>query len=335
MPPRPAPRAAAPLAAAPAALLLGLLSLLLLLPTGASAADRRAADRIVGGGPVDIATAPYQVALWNPGASGGTPYWGQFCGGTAIAPTTVVTAAHCVTEEDAGHTVTSAAAIRVLAGTTALPDTTAVAAPARDVAVARVDRYPSYDPETVDGDVAVLTLAAPLYDGTPTVDGTTRIAPTRAITSAEAATAADASRASAVRVTGWGSTVAQPAFGTGAPASYPTDLRGVDLAVVACPRAYGATARTFCAGTTGKDACQGDSGGPLTAVVDGTPVLAGIVSYGYGCGATGYPGAYTRVADGAIAAFVAGQEATPAASTSDAPAAPTPTTPTPAPTVAA
>jgi secreted trypsin-like serine protease len=52
----------------------------------------------------------------------------------------------------------------------------------------------------------------------------------------------------------------------------------------------------FCAGyvmpptTTGPDACHGDDGGPL--VIDGH--LAGIVSWGVGCGR--YPSFYTKVA---------------------------------------
>lgn len=49
----------------------------------------------------------------------------------------------------------------------------------------------------------------------------------------------------------------------------------------------------ICAGETGKDACQGDSGGPL--LDEATSTLIGIVSWGWGCGDAGSPGAYSRV----------------------------------------
>ena len=50
----------------------------------------------------------------------------------------------------------------------------------------------------------------------------------------------------------------------------------------------------ICAGVYegGKDSCTLDSGGPLA--VEGK--LAGIISWGKGCGNAGYPGVYTNVA---------------------------------------
>lgn len=53
----------------------------------------------------------------------------------------------------------------------------------------------------------------------------------------------------------------------------------------------------LCAGALlgGKDTCQGDSGGPLVGRKDGSYVLLGVTSFGYGCGKAFIPGVYTRV----------------------------------------
>ena len=88
-------------------------------------------------------------------------------------------------------------------------------------------------------------------------------------------------------------------------------MRQADVPVVnqtKCKKAnkkYVVTDNMFCAGYfngTHGDACQGDSGGPLAIenslsldVANERWVLAGVISWGRGCGGMGTYGVYTRV----------------------------------------
>ncbi|MCW2992280.1 MAG: hypothetical protein JWM73_2874 [Solirubrobacterales bacterium] len=78
-----------------------------------------------------------------------------------------------------------------------------------------------------------------------------------------------------------------------------------------CTKDYpdgGYDAKTMlCAGYPdgGTDACQGDSGGPLLAdLPDGVQRLVGATSFGEGCAQAGKPGVYARVAEGPLRDFV-------------------------------
>jgi secreted trypsin-like serine protease len=270
----------------------------------------RAVASIVGGAGAPIASFPFQVALYNPAA--GSPAAGFFCGGVIVDATHVITAAHCLVGGPGRGSVSSE--IEVLAGSARLdrPDPGSV----RDQA-ASTSIDPHYNPYTNDYDVGVIALAHPLWSGSsaPSLNGSGAIAPLP-IDITAAARYGEPSNTLAT-VSGWGDVNTAP---TGA-LSYPSALRSVSVPLVSealCGEEYASieqtiTPRMLCAGSARPraDSCYGDSGGPLVVDRDNPArppadyVLVGLVDFGNGCAQPGFAGVYTRIADPAIARFLA------------------------------
>jgi trypsin len=201
----------------------------------------------------------------------------QYCGGSVIAASYVLTAAHCVVDLDPSKTPTY-----VITGRTNLSNTNQ----GQRIQVTAVSVHPKYNGS--DYDAAVLKLAS-----------ATTAPP---ITLATAANDNLETPGTVVRVAGWGDTT--PTLGLNST----NQLRYVDLKVVSdseCGTAnLGFHAPSgVCAEELLKDSCNGDSGGPL--FWNGTSrIQIGIVSYGNSCAVPKSPGVYSEINNPDIRTFI-------------------------------
>jgi hypothetical protein len=249
---------------------------------------------IIGGTPVSsITDVPWQVGLIRNAANASTVWDGQFCGGTVINASWVLTAAHCLYDY-------RSSTLGIFAG-----DADLGVPVGTDVHTAlRWKVHPSYSPnndlkrDVEFTDLALVKLETPFDFSNPAIQPAT-------LPTAIAGTAAPATGDS-IHVSGWGATV-EDDFNP----NYPDWLQQTDLTVLsngetscgnyATADWYPAT--EICVGVDGggKDTCWGDSGGPYIDAIDGNgdanvePTLVGVTSWGEGCAEAAYPGIAARV----------------------------------------
>jgi len=263
--------------------------LAIILPSLTQAADAkpvRPGSDIIGGSPAATNEFPFMVAVLDE-TLGGTDYNKQFCGGSLIAPSWVLTAGHCAEGMRADD-------LAVAVGRTLLNSNQGER---HDVAAGGVFIHPQYDSRSLAHDAALLRLTTPV---------SATIAPLHLATTPPVAGTGDdlfEQAGTMLTVIGWGT------VSTKKP-SYPNDLRKVDVPVVSditCAGSYGSSldAPTMvCAGAPNIDSCYGDSGGPLFSRNGGSPVQIGIVSWGSGCAKRRFPGVYSEVNNPSIRTWI-------------------------------
>ncbi|XP_077467777.1 transmembrane protease serine 13a isoform X1 [Stigmatopora argus] len=230
---------------------------------------QQSTSRIIGGSVAQKGQWPWQTSL-HFGIS-------HVCGGVLIAPDFVLTATHCFPDDH--PQARDPKYWRVYAGTVSQDDLPV------PFLVEKIILHENYNNVTKDYDIALLKLSAPVsFDA----DVHPACLPVHGQKFPHGTTC---------WTSGFGTTTAGEEKGSRELMEVTVDIIGTE--VCGSPRVYGSavTDNMICAGFLegGRDSCQGDSGGPLVCEIDKVWYLAGLTSWGLGCGEGNRPGVYSRV----------------------------------------
>ncbi|XP_015223928.2 chymotrypsin B-like [Lepisosteus oculatus] len=217
--------------------------------------------RIVNGEEAVPGSWPWQVSLQD--AIGF-----HFCGGSLISEQWVVTAAHCGVRSS--H--------RVVIGE---HDRSKSNEDIQTMRVGKVITHPQWNPNTIDNDITLIKLTAP-------VTLNAHVAPVCLPAASDVY-----SPGTRCVTTGWGLTRYNALL-------TPSKLQQAALPLLSpeqCKAHWGdsITDMMICAGADGASSCMGDSGGPLVCERNGAWNLVGIVSWGSSRCLTTTPAVYARV----------------------------------------
>lgn len=227
-------------------------------------------SRIVGGTASRQGEWPWQVSLHVKGM--------HACGASVLSKRWLVTAGHCV--QDSGPNKYSRAdQWQALLGLHVQGQTNEWTVRRK---IRRIIAHPDYNPLTYNNDIALLEL-----DSDVTLNQ--NIWPICLPSPSH-----DFPAGQEAWITGWGAT---REGGMAATVLQKAEVRIINSTV--CNKLMNNEITEFmvCAGVLkgGIDACQGDSGGPLSVTgSSGRVFMAGVVSWGDGCGQRNKPGVYTR-----------------------------------------
>jgi secreted trypsin-like serine protease len=232
--------------------------------TGQAVREReRAVTEVVHGGDVASGQYPFMAGIGYADRSGDFLWDNQFCGGSLVGPSLVLTAAHCL------HGI-SADQLAVVVGRTVMSSSEGQVR-----SVSQIIVHPNYNPDNAANDLALLRLNQPVNGITPIqvigAGDTSLNAPNTLLT-----------------VAGWGDARPQPHGGK--PAWWPDRLQQGHVSVIddtTCAREWARTGyhdtsvwSLFLCTSPGQFG-SGDSGGPLFAATPSGYVQVSLVSGGY------------------------------------------------------